>query len=1058
MRPLALLLLGLFLATLLPVEGEAGRRRGGGSSGPAPVFDSDDFDVYCEFPLGDWVYEDPVGDGSIEIVGTGTADAHLRLSVPAGVTHDLWSDADRAPRLLQPARDVDFVAKAKFESDLTEGYQGQGILVEATSTSWIRFDVFHDGSKVRAFAATRAGGTATTRIDVAVPASNPMWMRVTRTGSSWTFEHSADGQSWQTAGSFTHALAVSRIGPFVLNYGSSPAQTPGHTAVVDYFYDMSAPLLTEDDDPRGTPGPKILDLQAEGPGSAAAEPAQADYTCGTPITLTATPDSGATFSTWSGIVSTSENPTTYRITADSVVKGNFEFDTTPPVVSDVAIDAGSTSALVTWTTDDPADSRVDYGETTSYALGTESDAAFVTAHQLALTNLEPGTDYHLRITSVNENGLATETGDFPFTTAPAGSGGPAGLVSDDFDRRNVDTGVWSLFDPKNDANFLVEGAGSSDAQLVIEVPGGVDHEVSATRYDAPRAMQEVSDGDFEVEAKFESPVAEKYQIQGLVVEATSTHYLRFDFHGDGSGDLRAYVAAFVDGSQSVKLDTALPSAFSPAWMRVRRQGDQWTLSWSSDGQSWTGAVSFAHPMEASRLGVFASNEGDTATNAPALRSRVDYFFDTSAPVVPEDGQLAEDALPPLLQHPAALPGTGSAEISWVTDEPATTVVRYGTSSSYELGSLSEPGTRQKHSLLLDGLAADTTYHFQVESADGLDQTSTSADFTFQTTSQGGGGAGPVIDVWYGLDQSFGQLGIPQPFVNLLGNVSDPDGVSSLTYALNDGLPQPLTIGPTNTRVAEPGDFNADIPASDLDEGSNTVFLTAKDVLGNTSVELVNVEFESDFVWPLPYSITDWSSVSDVQDVAQVVDGLWAIEGGEIRSLQAQYDRLVAIGDLQWTDYEVEVPITLHDFNAEGFSFPSNRPGVGLVLRWVGHSDAGSQQPEQGIDPLGAIGLYRLSEGGPPDRLEMWTNESPTSPGKSFTLEFGVPYVFKMRVETVSGLGPLYSLKVWPEGSPEPADWDLQEQQTTQDLPNGSLVLLAHEVDASFGPVSVTPLP
>ncbi len=42
---------------------------------------------------------------------------------------------------------------------------------------------------------------------------------------------------------------------------------------------------------------------------------------------------------------------------------------------------------------------------------------------------------------------------------------------------------------------------------------------------------------------------------------------------------------------------------------------------------------------------------------------------------------------------------------------------------------------------------------------------------------------PAINVWYGLNQTFGQLGTPQQWINILGSVT---GATSLTYSLNGG--------------------------------------------------------------------------------------------------------------------------------------------------------------------------------------------------------------------------------------------------------------------------------
>jgi len=53
---------------------------------------------------------------------------------------------------------------------------------------------------------------------------------------------------------------------------------------------------------------------------------------------------------------------------------------------------------------------------------------------------------------------------------------------------------------------------------------------------------------------------------------------------------------------------------------------------------------------------------------------------------------------------------------------------------------------------------------------------------------------PVIDVWYGSSQPFGQNGDPQVWVNILGNVSDVDGdLSLLEYRLNGVHRNPRTV-------------------------------------------------------------------------------------------------------------------------------------------------------------------------------------------------------------------------------------------------------------------------
>ena len=126
---------------------------------------------------------------------------------------------------------------------------------------------------------------------------------------------------------------------------------------------------------------------------------------------------------------------------------------------------------------------------------------------------------------------------------------------------------------------------------------------------------------------------------------------------------------------------------------------------------------------------------------------------------------------------------------------------------------------------------------------------------------------PVIDVWYGTTQNFGQRGNPQTWVNILGNVT---GTTSLKYSLNGGADKTLSIGPNQERLYGAGDFNIELPYAGLNDGANTVVIKAND--GVTQVtKTVTVNYDAGNTWPLPYT-ANWSAVGGVQGQAQVVDG------------------------------------------------------------------------------------------------------------------------------------------------------------------------------------------
>jgi hypothetical protein len=327
-----------------------------------------------------------------------------------------------------------------------------------------------------------------------------------------------------------------------------------------------------------------------------------------------------------------------------------------------------------------------------------------------------------------------------------------------------------------------------------------------------------------------------------------------------------------------------------------------------------------------------------------------------------------------------------------------------------------------------------------------------------TADLSGTSSNPVIDVWYGSHQVFGQIGNPQQWVNVLGNVSDPHGIASLTYSLNGGAELPLSVGSDSRRLASEGDFNVEIAYTELVSGSNRVVITATDELNNTAVETVTVEYASGNVWPMPYAI-DWSSVITISDAAQVVDGLWALEAGGLRPVVMAYDRIVAIGDLTWDDFEVTVPITIHAIDPAGFSWPSVAPGLGIMMRWSGHTNSPvvCSQPHCGWRPFGATTWYGWDDPDNPVFKLEGNNDVLLDTDPSVELVFDTCYNFKMRVETVPGQGGFYGFKVWQDGQVEPSEWNLTGQQGLSDPQSGSFLLVAHHVDVTFGDVTVVPV-
>ena len=102
---------------------------------------------------------------------------------------------------------------------------------------------------------------------------------------------------------------------------------------------------------------------------------------------------------------------------NSVACSFYIIDTTPPVISGVgASGITQTSATITWATNEPSDSLVEYGTTIGYG-STSYNATLVTSHSINLTGLSSDTIYHYRAKSTDISGNTATSLDYIFTTS-----------------------------------------------------------------------------------------------------------------------------------------------------------------------------------------------------------------------------------------------------------------------------------------------------------------------------------------------------------------------------------------------------------------------------------------------------------------------------------------------------------------------------------------------------------------------------------------------------------------------------------------------------------------
>jgi hypothetical protein len=115
--------------------------------------------------------------------------------------------------------------------------------------------------------------------------------------------------------------------------------------------------------------------------------------------------------------------------------GNYQvqyaLDTTPPVISSLAAVAGQTSATVSWATDEPATSLVNYGLTPTSLTSSASVAGLRTGHEVLLTGLTAGTQYYYRVTSADAVGNSASAPASPATFTTNNPPPPGGITVSD---------------------------------------------------------------------------------------------------------------------------------------------------------------------------------------------------------------------------------------------------------------------------------------------------------------------------------------------------------------------------------------------------------------------------------------------------------------------------------------------------------------------------------------------------------------------------------------------------------------------------------------------------
>ncbi|XWN30981.1 MAG: Ig-like domain-containing protein [Devosia sp.] len=210
-----------------------------GDVGSGDLLFSDDFSGAA---LDDgWAFLGIDGSASLNAAGQ---EAWLEIASPPGVAVDALNELT-APRVLQEVANTDFEVSIKFLNEPSQAYQEHGLLVVQDEANWIRFDVAMTSSGLQLIVGVVDDNDGSISLFKGISSGEVTHLRITREGSTFNFETSADGGTWTLAHTLTSDIQPTSVGPFA-GSTSFEGSVPGFVSMIDWFETASAPLTYDD--------------------------------------------------------------------------------------------------------------------------------------------------------------------------------------------------------------------------------------------------------------------------------------------------------------------------------------------------------------------------------------------------------------------------------------------------------------------------------------------------------------------------------------------------------------------------------------------------------------------------------------------------------------------------------------------------------------------------------------------------------------------------------------------------------------------------------------------
>ncbi len=371
-----------------------------------------------------------------------------------------------------------------------------------------------------------------------------------------------------------------------------------------------------------------------------------------------------------------------------------KFSVPPLIVSGPDFKVTATTAVVTWSTDRPSSSSVAYSIDMSYAES-RGQIDNVTTHKVLLTGLQPGTGYHFKVQSLDENRdyLANDAYSVGYSFKTDTAPGVAEVVVSDI---NLTSAIVSWKTTTIATSKIYYGLTSTYGQELSDNSGsGVTmHTVKLTNLSNSstyhfKIVGTDTDGNNLVSDDYSFDTLMLPRISNVTFEqqhntATSTLLVSWDSNVPTTSTVLSY-----EGDSTTAAEISSSTLSTKHSMLVPNLKDNTIYRMTAEGRDAYGNLAVS---DANRVTTAYDTRPPAVANIITESTTSGYGTDTTAQVI----------------------------VSWDTDEPATSQVEYSegiTGDSYSMSTAKDSSLSTSHVVVLRDLKPSSSYYFRVVSSD-----------------------------------------------------------------------------------------------------------------------------------------------------------------------------------------------------------------------------------------------------------------------------------------------------------------------------------------------------